>query len=116
MNKTVKFLRGDVFIRTSLSLDDTAKEISMALSINLEQAPTGRFEEYEGYQGDAVGFMIHLIGDDLSKPRPTNHNYQLSIMPSSRLAFEENTTLEEVDISSFLERVLTPIPNLKIST
>src|SRR5258706_13251895 len=113
MKQSTKFLKGHVFINTTASLEDVAEKISRALSIKLEK--TGRFDEYEGYQCDAMGFEIFLIGDDLSKPRPTNHNYQLSISPSRRVVFEKNMNFEEIDISSFLEWALSQIPDLKIS-
>ena len=116
MKDSTKFLKGYVFISTRTSLEDVAEKISRALSIKLEEAPIGRFEEYEGYQCDAMGFTIYLTGDDLSKPRPIDHNFQLTVGPSRRLVFEENMTFEEIDISSFLEWALSQIPDLKIST
>lgn len=116
MRHTIQFLKGYVFIRTPKPLDAVAEQISWALSINLEEAKVGRFEEYEGYLCDAMGFTIYLVGDDLSKPRPTSHKYELSIAPSAKLAYEDNAGFEEVDVSSFLEWALRRIPDLEITT
>lgn len=114
--KITKYPTGDVFISTPEPLENVAQNISKALFIKLDKAPIGRFEEYEGYQCDAMGFTIYLKGDDLSKQRPANHNYQLTVIPSRKLVFNENMTFDEVDISSFLEWALSNIPNAKVTT
>jgi len=54
------------------------------------------------------------LGDDLSKPRPMNHKYELSVRPSGKLTPQAISSLEEVDVSSFLEQVLSQIPDLEI--
>jgi len=112
----IKFLKGYATIKTLLSLDAVAKRISAALSINLEKAPIGRFEEYEGYQCDTMGFRIYLLGDDPFKPSTEGHSYELSVMPSQKLTFPEKSAFEEIDISSFLQQMLIQIPDFDIST
>jgi hypothetical protein len=116
MSTSITFPKGYVTIRTSLPLDTVAEKISAALSIDLKKAPTGRFEEYEGYQCDTMGFRIYLLGNDPFKPISETHIYELSVMPSQKLAFPEGSIFDETDISSFLQQMLIQIPDLDVIT
>jgi hypothetical protein len=58
MTDPTKFLKGYVH-QYPVSLDDVAEK-SPQLFYKIKKAPTGRFEEYEGYQAEAMGFLIYF--------------------------------------------------------
>ena len=111
-----KYPIGTVFIHTTASLDETASRVAAALSIKLQKAPVGRFEERSGYEGEAMGLTMHLTGDSARDAAVNVNTCELNVFPSPQLFNDPSMALDEIDISDFLELVLSRNPDLEVST
>lgn len=81
----------DVLIEPDHSLAETARIVSSALGIALEEEVTGRFEEFPAYLAERAGVMYALLGpperEHDIRENPTN-DYCLQVWPESSGAAE----------------------------
>jgi len=97
MNKiTAKRFAANIGIKPTQEIEIVAKSISDALTLELNQNKTGKFEEFIGYEGEALGMSINLIAN----PQDPDEYYDLDIYGTSK---EDGET---IDITNYILSVL----------
>jgi len=91
-----KRLKADVRINTELPVDTVVKSISEALSVDLKLNSTGKFEEFIGYEGAALGLSVTLLFD----PGDPEGGFDFEIYGS------HGDQGEAIDIASFIISIL----------
>jgi|GEM_PF-6888429 len=101
-NVKVRSYAATISIEPSIPLEQVAQEVEAALSVKLEREVSGKFEEFVGYIGWALGGRITLIAD----PRQPTSHYDLDIYGTSDV---EGIA---VDLTDFLLELLKTRPCL----
>lgn len=99
---SAKRLKSDIAVKATVPVESVAETISNALGIALEQNTTGKYEEFEGYEGEALGIKVTLVAD----PKNPDSDYDLGFYGS----YGNNG--ETIDITSFILAILYKRTNL----
>jgi len=106
MNKIIaKRFAANIAIKPTQKVEKVANSISDALTLELKQNKTGKFEEFIGYEGNAFGISLNLIAN----PQDPTANYDLDIYGTSKV------TGDTVDMTNYILSLLNEKTDLECS-
>src|SRR4051812_5840010 len=104
----IPYLFGTVSFASSLALEGIALILSNALGINFKKDTEGLYEEIPAYYANVLGLRLAIMPANSEQPE-----YVLDVLPRSRII--RSDLREEINITAFLETLLSKIEEIQIT-